>query len=200
MLQESRIEEESQVTLTGLLGTARVTGMDTQVGGQTGLLGTVGVTGMDTRVVGQTGLLRTAGVTRTMTWVGKHTRLLRTVGVTGTSAQVSMRIGLLSSAGVTETATRSREILSGLPKIRLPRKAGVRRSWLTENWVLEKVANTESWDMENLANTENQVMQDLGIRKLEEGKGAAPCKRPPRQWCQRGFTKTQKCRLQKMRQ
>jgi hypothetical protein len=43
-------------------------------------------------------------------------------------------------------------------------------------------------------------MQDSeeGMRKPEEGKGAAPSKRMAPQWCLRGITKTQKHRLQKM--
>jgi hypothetical protein len=52
--------------------------------------------------------------------------------------------------------------------------------------------------MENLVNVENQVMQDLGSRKLEEGKGAAPSKRLAPWSCPTGITKTQKHRLQKM--
>jgi hypothetical protein len=43
-------------------------------------------------------------------------------------------------------------------------------------------------------------MQDSGSRKLEEAKGVAPSKRPAPRWCPRDITKTQKCRLQKMRQ
>jgi hypothetical protein len=39
-----------------------------------------------------------------------------------------------------------------------------------------------------------------GGRKPEEEKGATPSKRPAPQWCPKGITKTQKCRLQKMRQ
>jgi hypothetical protein len=54
--------------------------------------------------------------------------------------------------------------------------------------------------MENSVNMLNRVIQDSGGKKLEEGKGAAPSKRPAPQWCPRGITKTQKCRLQKMRQ
>jgi hypothetical protein len=68
----------------------------------------------------------------------------------------------------------------------------------TESRVMEKLANTKSWVMGNLANTENRVMQDSGSWKLEEGKGAAPSKRPAPWWCRRGITKTQKCRLRKM--
>jgi hypothetical protein len=43
-------------------------------------------------------------------------------------------------------------------------------------------------------------MQDSWGRKLEEGKCAAPSKRPAPRWCPRGITKKQKCRLQKIRQ
>jgi hypothetical protein len=43
-------------------------------------------------------------------------------------------------------------------------------------------------------------MQDSGGRKPEEVRGAAPSKRPAPQWCPRGITKTQKRRLQKMRE
>jgi hypothetical protein len=39
-----------------------------------------------------------------------------------------------------------------------------------------------------------------GGKKLEEGKGTGPSKRPAPRWCPRGITKTQKRRLQKMRQ
>jgi hypothetical protein len=58
-----------------------------------------------------------------------------------------------------------------------------------ENHVTEKSANTEIW-----------VMQDSGRRKSKEGKGVAPSKRPAPRWCPRGIIKTQKHRLQKMRQ
>jgi hypothetical protein len=44
--------------------------------------------------------------------------------------------------------------------------------------------------MENSANTENWIMQDSGSREWEEGKGAAPSKRPAPQWCPSGITKT----------
>jgi hypothetical protein len=54
--------------------------------------------------------------------------------------------------------------------------------------------------MENSANTKNRVMQDLWGKKLEEGKGAAPSKKSAPRWCPRGITKTQKHRMQKMRQ
>jgi hypothetical protein len=81
----------------------------------------------------------------------------------------------------------------------------------TESWVMENSADTESRVAHNSTNTEvrvtedsanmeNQVMQDSGGRKLEDGKGAAPSKSPAPWWCQRGITKTQKRRLQKMRQ
>jgi hypothetical protein len=43
-------------------------------------------------------------------------------------------------------------------------------------------------------------MQDSGGKNSEEGKGAAPSKRLAPRWYPRGITKTQKCRLQKMRQ
>jgi hypothetical protein len=77
---------------------------------------------------------------------------------------------------------------------------GMEKSANTESWVTEKSANTESRVMENSANMKNWVMQDLGSRKLEEGKGSAPSKRPAPLWYPRDITKTQKCRLQKMRQ
>jgi hypothetical protein len=54
--------------------------------------------------------------------------------------------------------------------------------------------------IENSANMENRVMQDSGSKKPEEEKGATPSKRPAPRWCPRGITKTQKRRLQKMRQ
>jgi hypothetical protein len=56
----------------------------------------------------------------------------------------------------------------------------------------------ESQVMEVSVNMENQIMQDSGGKKLEEGKGVVPGKRPAPQWCPRGITKTQKCILQKM--
>jgi hypothetical protein len=58
----------------------------------------------------------------------------------------------------------------------------------------------ESRATKNLANMESRVMQDSGGKKPEEGKGAAPGKRPAPWWCPRGITKTQKHRLQKMHQ
>jgi hypothetical protein len=119
MLQESRPEENSRVTLTGF------TGNTTRIGRQIRLLGTAGVTGTDTRVGRQTRLLGIAGVTRTTTQVGGQTGLLRIAGVIGTVAQVSRPIELLGSAGVTETATQSREILARLQKIWLTRKTGL---------------------------------------------------------------------------
>jgi hypothetical protein len=94
--------------------------------------------------------------------------------VTGTAAQLSRQIGLLGLAGVTKDSN----LESG-----------------NSRWVTKNSANTESQAMENLANTENRVMQNSGGRKLEEGKGAAPSKRPALRWCPRGITKTQKCRL-----
>jgi hypothetical protein len=69
-----------------------------------------------------------------------------------------------------------------------------------ESQVMENLADTESRVMKSLANTKNRNMQDLGGRELEEGKGAAPSKRLAPWWCPRGITKTQKHRLQKMRQ
>jgi hypothetical protein len=65
---------------------------------------------------------------------------------------------------------------------------------------MENLANTESRITENSANTKNWVMHDSGGKKLVEGKGAAPSKMLAPQWCPRGITKTQKHRLQKMRQ
>jgi hypothetical protein len=70
----------------------------------------------------------------------------------------------------------------------------------TESRGAEKSANMESRVMENSANMENWVMQDSRGRKPKEGKGATPSKRPAPRWCPRGITKTQKCRLQNMRQ
>jgi hypothetical protein len=70
----------------------------------------------------------------------------------------------------------------------------------TENRVTQKLANTESRVLKNSANIENRVMQGSGARKLEEGKCAAPSKRLAPRWCPKGITKTQKHRLQKMRQ
>jgi hypothetical protein len=56
----------------------------------------------------------------------------------------------------------------------------------------------ESRVTENSANTENWVMQDSGGKKPEEGKGAAPRKRPAPWWWAWDITKTQKHKLQKM--
>jgi hypothetical protein len=69
-----------------------------------------------------------------------------------------------------------------------------------ESRVTQNSANMESQVMENSTNMENQDMQDSGSRKPEEGKGVAPRKRPAPRWCPRGITKTQKHRLQNMRQ
>jgi hypothetical protein len=109
MLQESRIEEESQITLTRLVGFAENT---TQIGGQIGLLRAAGVIEMAARVNRQIGLLRSAGVMETATQ------------------------SLETRAGLTGLATRSRkqEVPVGLltqkaelHKIRLTRKAGLRK-------------------------------------------------------------------------
>jgi hypothetical protein len=70
----------------------------------------------------------------------------------------------------------------------------------TESRVTENLANTESWVTENSVNMENRVVHDSGGKKPEEGKGAAPNKRPAPWWCPRGIIKTQKHRLQKMHQ
>jgi hypothetical protein len=70
----------------------------------------------------------------------------------------------------------------------------------TESWVIINSATTESWVTENSAIMENQVMQDSGGRKLKEGKCAAPSKRLAPRLCPMSTTKTQTCRLQKMRQ
>jgi hypothetical protein len=69
----------------------------------------------------------------------------------------------------------------------------------TKSQATENLANKESRVVENSVNTKNRVIQDSGGKKLEEGKGAAPSKRPAPRWCLRGITKTQKHRLQKMR-
>jgi hypothetical protein len=58
----------------------------------------------------------------------------------------------------------------------------------------------ESQVIENLVNMENQDMQDSRGKKLEEGKGTARSRRPAPRWCPMGITKTQKHRLEKMRQ
>jgi hypothetical protein len=72
---------------------------------------------------------------------------------------------------------------------------------ITESEVTQSLTNTESRVTKNSANMENWVMQDSGGgRKSEEGKGAATSKRLAPWWCPRGITKTQKCRMQKMRQ
>jgi hypothetical protein len=62
----------------------------------------------------------------------------------------------------------------------------------TKSRVTQNSANTESRVTENSVDTENRVMHDSGGRKLEEGKGANPSKRPAPRWCLRGITKTQK--------
>jgi hypothetical protein len=139
MLQESRIEEKSWVTLTGLTGFTENT---TRIGRHIGLLGTARVTRTDTLVGGQTGLLGTAGIIRTTTRVSRPTGLFRTARVTEMTARVSKQIGLLGSARVPETATRSCEILAGLWKIRLTRKAGLHRIWLTRKTGLWKIRLT----------------------------------------------------------
>jgi hypothetical protein len=75
-------------------------------------------------------------------------------------------------------------------------------SWIVnmESRATKNLVNTESRVMENSVNMENRVMQDSGGKKSKEGKGDAPSKRPAPRWCPRGITKTQKHRLQKMRQ
>jgi pyruvate/2-oxoacid:ferredoxin oxidoreductase beta subunit len=71
---------------------------------------------------------------------------------------------------------------------------------IMESRVTENSANMESWVAQNSTNTENWVMQDSGGREPDEGKHAAPRKRTAPRWHRRGITKTQKNRLQKMRQ
>jgi hypothetical protein len=93
---------------------------------------------MDTWVGGRTGLLGTAEVIRTMTRVGGQIGLLGTAGVTGTVAWVSRQIGLLGSARVPDTATQCREILAGLQKIWLTRKAGLPNTRVIRNTRLGK--------------------------------------------------------------
>jgi hypothetical protein len=67
----------------------------------------------------------------------------------------------------------------------------------TKSRVTQNSANTESRVTKKSANTENRVMQDLGGKKLEEGKDVFQSKRSAPWWCPRGITKTQKHRLQK---
>jgi hypothetical protein len=63
---------------------------------------------------------------------------------------------------------------------------------------MENSANTESRVMKNLVNTENWVVQDWGGgKKLKQGKGVAPSKRPAPRWSARGITKTQKTQIAK---
>jgi hypothetical protein len=62
MLQESRTEEESQITLTGL---AEFVKNATRIGGQIGLLGAAEVSGMVARVSRQIGLLESTSITET---------------------------------------------------------------------------------------------------------------------------------------
>jgi hypothetical protein len=66
-------------------------------------------------------------------------------------------------------------------KIRLTQKVGLQRIRLTQKTGL-------------------CTTRGGGGRKLEEVRGAAPIMRPAPRWCPGGITKTQKCRLQKMRQ
>jgi hypothetical protein len=67
----------------------------------------------------------------------------------------------------------------------------------TESRVTQNLSNTDSRVTENSANMENQVMQDSGDRKPEDGKGAAPSKRPTPRGAQGVL---QRHRLQKMHQ
>jgi hypothetical protein len=69
-----------------------------------------------------------------------------------------------------------------------------------ESQVTQNSSNMESRVMEDSSNTKNWVIQDSGGRKPEEGKGAASSKRSAPPWCPKGITKTQKRRLQNMRQ
>jgi hypothetical protein len=64
---------------------------------------------------------------------------------------------------------------------------GMEKSANMESRVTEKSANTKSRVMEDSAITENRVMQDRGSRKLEEGKGATPSKRPAPRWCPKEY-------------
>jgi hypothetical protein len=67
----------------------------------------------------------------------------------------------------------------------------------TESRAIKNSGNMESRVTENSVNTKNWVIQDLGGKKLEEGKDVFPSKRSAPWWCPRGITKTQKHRLQK---
>jgi hypothetical protein len=60
----------------------------------------------------------------------------------------------------------------------------------TESRAIKNSGNMESRVTENSVNTKNWVIQDLGGKKLEEGKCAVPSKRPAPRWCPRGITKT----------
>jgi hypothetical protein len=66
---------------------------------------------------------------------------------------------------------------------------------------MENLANTESRVMKNLANTENWVMQDSG-RGQETGRRKMCCSKQKASSTvvPKGYYKTQKHRLQKMRQ
>jgi hypothetical protein len=70
----------------------------------------------------------------------------------------------------------------------------------TKNRAMENSANTESRVTEKSVNTESRVIQDSGGKKPEEEKGVAPSKRPAPRWCPRHIIKTQKRRMQNMRQ
>jgi hypothetical protein len=63
----------------------------------------------------------------------------------------------------------------------------------TESQITKNSANTKSQIMKNSTNTENRVTQDSGSKKPEDGKCAAPRKRPAPWWCPRPYqdTKTQ---------
>jgi hypothetical protein len=81
-----------------------------------------------------TGLTRFA---RNTTWIGGQTGLLETAVVIRMVARVNRQIRLLRSARVIEAATQSQEILAGLRKIRLRRKAGlwkIRLPWKAGVW------------------------------------------------------------------
>jgi hypothetical protein len=120
------------------------------------------------------------------------------------SDQVS-QVNRVSRVGKTEQKTGSSSRAANMKSWVMEKLANT-KSWVIENSanaksrVTQNSANTKSRIMEILANTENWVMQDLGGRKPEERKGAAPSKSLAPRWCPRGITNTQKLRLQKMHQ
>jgi hypothetical protein len=125
---------------------------------------------------------------------GNHDRVNRVSRNSNTYRQAD-QVGRVGQVTPNSSTDRRIDQVSRVDNIE-QKKGGFSRVANMERRITENSANTESQIMENSANTKNWVMQDSRGNRLEEGKCAAPIKRP----APRGITKMQKRRLQNMRQ